>query len=291
MLKKTIGVLVLSFVILFSLGFEVVNANLVGNPKPTENMPEISITEDGSIDPKTAPIQRNGRTYTLTGDITKYQLIIKCDNIILDGKGHTLLGRGIVPGTDTAITIESTAVTIKNFSIEKFRIGIYAPSIYGCIITENTIKSGEHGIRIGYSAENNKITYNTILGGLQDYGCGISVFGSYNSVIGNNISNLRCGIEFDYGDHNRASNNTLSNIKETYIDISSAPDTFLENNILPVASPSPTATSATTTTSTPPSVGSYYLSISTLLILGLVAIVVVVGLVILIVYRRYQEKS
>lgn len=293
--KRNVVSIILIFVLISSFAFEITNANFMVDP-----LPNIYIKEDGSIEPKTAPIQRNGRTYTLTGDITKYELRIKCDNIILDGKGHTLLGRGIGPGTDTAITIADTRanhttinrqnVIIKNFNIEKFGRGIYAPSISGCVITENTIKNGQDGILTGYSAENNKITYNTISGGLQDYGCGIRAFGSYNSVIGNNISNLRCGIEFDSGDHNKASNNILSNIKEIYIDISSAPDTVLENNVLPLASPSPTATSATITPTTPSPTGSDYWSNPTFLALGVIVIVAVVS-VILIVRWRHQEKS
>jgi parallel beta-helix repeat protein len=291
---KSRSVIVLSFVLLLSLGFEVSNANLVASPKPTENMPEIFIREDGSIDPEGAPIQRNGRIYSLTGDIVKYCLIIRCDNIIFDGKGHTLLGRGIVPGVDTAITIMSTPfnssinrknVTIMNVNIEEFRVGIQA-QITGCTITRNTFTNVQSGIMVDFS--NHQITNNTIKGKLQDYGCGISAFGSHNSVMGNDISHLRCGIEFKYGDHNRASNNTLSNIAETAIDISSAPDTVLEKNVLPVASPSPTALSATPST---PAQEPKHWSNSMYILLGLGVIAVVVSLILLVIRRHLKTKE
>ena len=91
-MHKKICVFILSVALLCSLGSEVAHAaNLVADIGLMENMPEIYIWEDGSIKPPSVPIARNGRTYSLTGDITKYKLIIRCDNIVVDGKGHTLL--------------------------------------------------------------------------------------------------------------------------------------------------------------------------------------------------------
>jgi parallel beta-helix repeat protein len=265
-----------------------------------ENMPEIYINADGNIEPQIAPIKRNGNTYTLTDDITKYQIVIRRDGIVLDGKGHTLLGRGICPILDTAITIRTTPsnftinrqnVTIKNFNIENFRIGISVPSVSNCIIINNTIKHGEDGIRLGTSyAENNKITNNTLLGGLQDYGVGISAFGSYNSVIGNDISGFSCGIEFDYGNHNIAFNNTLSNIMDKYIDTSSIPDTVLGNNSLPAppSSPIPTSIPPVTTAKTSPleSISYDFWSLTIMII-----IIIGTGLLLILINFRYTKGN
>lgn len=288
-MHKKIGVFILFVALLFSFGFEVTNAaNLVANPGLMENMPEIYILEDGSIDPNTAPIARNAKTYSLTGDITEYKLIIKCDNIVLDGKYHTLLGRGHGPIQDTAIDLSSSKnVEVRNFNIDNFVHGIVADKISDCTITGNSIKNTVSGINIGYSATNNKIAYNSIIG--LDSGNGIRVFGSYNDVIGNDISNVCCGIEFNYGDHNAAINNTLLDITDEYIDISGAPDTVLENNILPVASPTP---SPTTTPSVPVSspAGSDFWLNPILLILGVVVVVLVFS-VLLIARKRHKEKS
>ena len=176
---------------------------------------------------------------------------------------------------------------VRNFNIDKFVHGIVASKIYDSTISDISIKNTAFGINIGYSATNNKITDNSIIG--LDIGYGIRVFGSDNSVLGNNISLVRCGIEFNYGDHNRASNNVLSNITEIYIDISGAPDTVLENNVPPVALPTP---SPTTTPSVPVSspAGSDFWLNPILLILGVVVVVLVFS-VLLIARKRHKEKS
>ena len=52
----------------------------------------IAIEPDGSINSTTAPIQRVGNTYTLTGDIINKTIVVQRDNIILNGDGHLLEG-------------------------------------------------------------------------------------------------------------------------------------------------------------------------------------------------------
>lgn len=54
---------------------------------------KIFITADGNVNCSDAPIQRNGNRYTLTGDIYGEIIVLK-DNIVIDGAGHKLLGRG-----------------------------------------------------------------------------------------------------------------------------------------------------------------------------------------------------
>ena len=54
----------------------------------------IYIKTDGSIDPPTAPIQRNGGLYTLTGNITSDSdgIMIERKNMTVDGAGDTVQG-------------------------------------------------------------------------------------------------------------------------------------------------------------------------------------------------------
>src|SRR3989304_7800185 len=53
----------------------------------------ITINKDGSIYPPDIRVSRNGSVYTLTSDIfNSYYLNVQCDNITLDGAGHTLEG-------------------------------------------------------------------------------------------------------------------------------------------------------------------------------------------------------
>lgn len=56
----------------------------------------IYIRADGSIDPTTAPIQRNGDVYNLTGNITNDAdgIVVERDNIVIDGSGFVIEGPG-----------------------------------------------------------------------------------------------------------------------------------------------------------------------------------------------------
>ena len=73
----------------------------------------VTIKDDGTVDPTSAPISVSGTTYTLTDDING-MITIEISGITLDGDGHTLQGTG----SGTGIYISSlSAVTIKNFNI------------------------------------------------------------------------------------------------------------------------------------------------------------------------------
>jgi len=64
------------------------------NIQPVEASGTIYIKTDGSIDPPTAPIQRNGGLYTLTGNITSDSdgIMIERKNMTVDGAGNTVQG-------------------------------------------------------------------------------------------------------------------------------------------------------------------------------------------------------
>src|SRR3990170_8348515 len=51
----------------------------------------IYIRADGSVDPATAPILRNGNGYTLTGNVSS-SIVIQKDDIVLDGAGYWING-------------------------------------------------------------------------------------------------------------------------------------------------------------------------------------------------------
>jgi hypothetical protein len=89
-LKKRTGTMAILSLLLMSMTFVSVRAfDITGT---------IYIRADGSIDPSTAPIQRNGDTYTLTdnifqSDIYATTIVIERDNIVFDGAGYTLRAR------------------------------------------------------------------------------------------------------------------------------------------------------------------------------------------------------
>ena len=84
----------------------------------------IYIKPDGSVDPPTAPIQRDGNIYTFTDNIFE-SIVVERDNIEIDGAGYTLQGLGSGSGIIFKTSIypypEGTNnVKIRNIEIKAF---------------------------------------------------------------------------------------------------------------------------------------------------------------------------
>jgi parallel beta-helix repeat protein len=150
----------LSSLFLFSLLFGVqfvklTEANIMPIPTP---QPAFTIRSDGSVDPPTAPIQRNGEIYTFTDDIFGYTIAVERDNVILDGGGYTLQGNG----NSTGVFVNNrNGITVKNMEIRNYFYGIqlhtdfYAGEITGNhIVTGNNIANNNYGIRLSYTSNN-----------------------------------------------------------------------------------------------------------------------------------------
>jgi hypothetical protein len=93
------------------------------------SLPTITINEDGSITPKTNCLKQNGCIYTLESDMAQqYGVIIRCNNIVFDGKGYCINGsvahhrEGYSNGYDNyGIALERvTNVTVKDVTIVGF---------------------------------------------------------------------------------------------------------------------------------------------------------------------------
>ncbi len=113
--------------------------------------PAFTIKSDGSIDPPTAPIHRDGDVYTFTDNIVGYTIIVEKDDIILDGGGYTLEGygnegnftlKGYADPTGILI-IHQFGITIRNMKISGFTYGIqltgWSTLASGNIILENNL--------------------------------------------------------------------------------------------------------------------------------------------------------
>ena len=135
--------LILSFVVTFS-DVAIVRATATGDIHGNT-----TINEDGTISPSDSPIHRDGNIYTLTGDLHGAHLLIRRNNIIFDGNGHTLYH-------DIQLR-KVTNVTVKNTLI---------------------INDGGMGISFDYSS-NITIFNNTISG------CGRVEMGPFTSAIFN----------------------------------------------------------------------------------------------------------
>jgi parallel beta-helix repeat protein len=193
----------------------------------------IYIRANGSIDPSTAPIQRNVDVYTFTDDI-KGSIIVEKDNIVLDGAGHTLQGTGVETGIDLSLR---TNVTIKNIEIKTFDYAVYLSSSHHVTILGTNIADSSDGIWISDSSSNsisgNNITANVLEGIFILASSDNSISGnnitantfdgvylsssSNNTISGNNIANNGWGVTSYYSSDNRIfHNNFISNFEQAY---------------------------------------------------------------------------
>lgn len=172
----------------------------------------IYIRANGSVDPSTASIKRNGDIYTLTGNIISDTngIVVERDNIIIDGAGHTFQGTG---GTGIDLSHRSN-ITMRNMEIKMYNTGMFDSGIflnyssndsisgniitadYGIVFSSNCINdsiSGNdltndgYGIALWSSSSNNSIFGNKIMNTYYCIAVGSSC--SNNSIFGNNITN------------------------------------------------------------------------------------------------------
>jgi len=156
------------------------------NPIAPLHLPEIIINRNGTVTPETGYIQRTGKIYTLTANITReYSVRIERINIVFDGVGHTI--DVAVPGafsidgypamySDVGITLAGVNnVIVKNVSVSSNNIyAIYLHGSSNCQIigvttnklvrirgSFNTITESNTGISIS-AGSNNLITRNNI---------------------------------------------------------------------------------------------------------------------------------
>jgi hypothetical protein len=150
--------------------------------------PAIHIRSDGSVDPPSTPISRNGNTYVLTGDIITQGISIEKPDIIIDGAGHTL--KGPYNGEQTLWIIgEGSNQTATN---ESFSIGIdvVANTIGGLKVMNLNVKNFSIGMFIWSS--NNTIIGDSVTDGI----VGIMISGPNNVLTQNYIADNKNGVFF-----------------------------------------------------------------------------------------------
>ena len=176
---------------------------------PAEAAGTIYIRADGSIDPPTAPIQRNGNVYTLTSNITSDAdpaIVVERDNIVVDGSGFTVEGTGAILFRGIYLNGRSN-VTIKNTAIEAFDCGIFLASSSNNIIGNNITANNYCGIWLYSPSSGNSISGNNIT----NNGVGILLDSSSNNIVsGNNIANNWHGIYLSRSSNNCIAQNNLT---------------------------------------------------------------------------------
>jgi parallel beta-helix repeat protein len=152
----------------------------------------IYIRADGDVE-GTDKIQRNGDTYTFTGNIS-VGIQVQRSNIVVDGVGYTLRGDGEIHGpTDIrGMGLEIVGcknVTIRNLNIKEFTRGIRFTNSFDCNIYQNSLTNNSIGIEMGYVDEsfsnNNNVSGNVIR--INDTGIRL-IYGSSNTISGNIIT-------------------------------------------------------------------------------------------------------
>jgi parallel beta-helix repeat protein len=175
----------------------------------------VLINVGGYIVPPTAPIQRDGDLYTLTGDVA--EITIARNNITLDGNGHT-----VSPpfATEGVILSFVKNVTVKNLIVKAGAYGIFLRQASNVTLSNNTVigtsvpfpqSQGTSGIYV-LEGGNNVIVGNRIENNYK----GITIRGNIeqNIIVENNItSNYYVGMILWNVSHNLIyHNNFIKNI-------------------------------------------------------------------------------
>lgn len=192
-MRRTALVLTLIWALLFSLVAMLHYVNFTS----AQDFEAITIKADGSIDPSTAPIQRNGDVYTLIDDIDDYVLLERNDTVF-DGAGHVV--GGIYGPLPVQVGYEWQVNATTNIKIVNAVIngdGIFFLASYNSIFANNVLNNGRG---LDCSGDGNVIANNTV-----NSGRGIGGSGNGNIIFGNHLTN--CNYTFvpdnpsPYGHH------------------------------------------------------------------------------------------
>jgi len=188
----------------------------------------IHIRADGSVEPSTAQIYRDGDVYAFTDNIYD-EIVVERSNIVIDGNGNVLEGNGSGHGFSVH---GINNVTIRNMVVKDFSVGVYLNSSSGNVISGNTIMANtEHGVYLDGSSNN------TIFGNdLKNNFKGIELWDSCeNTVSGNNITAEAVyndyGIKLWYCSSNTICGNNIRNNDEGVYLANSSSSTVSGNSV------------------------------------------------------------
>jgi len=191
----------------------------------------IYIRADGSVDPPTPLIQRNGDQYILTGNV-KMRLdndgiVIERNNVTFDGADHTVKGASLFSYPKGIRLSERRNVTIKNIRVDSFHYGICLNNSSSSNIVETNVINNSEGIEL-YGSSNNSVSDSSIT----NNGKGIGLYySSNNTVVGNDLTNNSQGILLvKASDCSIAGNNLAGNHDGIFV-ASSSNNSMVKNNI------------------------------------------------------------
>jgi parallel beta-helix repeat protein len=229
-MKRTVSAIFMAILLTSMLcsAFKIMPVGAVGT---------IYIRADGSIDPPMAPMQRNGDTYTLTGDIISDTngIVIERGSIVVDGAGYTLSsgsGAGFSWNGINNVTVKCSRITDFSKGVE------FDYSSGNSVVFNDIIDSSLYGIFFQYSSssriEGNNLTCSPDVG----FHDGIYLHSSgQNYIMGNRIvhqpkAEKFCGIAVGWNSsRNSFIGNYITNAKYAITLGESHENAFIENNL------------------------------------------------------------
>lgn len=152
---------------------------------------DVTINADGSVTPATAPLQQTGNVYVLTSDMDG-DIAVDANNIVLDGKGYTLLG-GVSLAHVSNVTVKGFVITNTAIALQAPMSGIELNNTCNVMVVNNTITGiasvfawnwGPYAGIYVVGGNSNTITQNNLMHNLN----GMEVINSsYNLIVQNNI--------------------------------------------------------------------------------------------------------
>jgi hypothetical protein len=148
----------------------------------------IYIRSDGSIDPATAAIRRDGGTYYFTDNVDG-SIVVDEDNLVIDGAGYVLQGPYNGTRTDSLVVGQGPD---QELSSVPWTIGIDLANRDRCNLTVKNLNIKNFSIGIYVWTSNNTITGNAVCDNI----VGILLSGDSNTITENYIANNEEGIFF-----------------------------------------------------------------------------------------------
>ncbi len=172
----------------------------------------VYIRPDGSVDPSTAPIERVGDLYVLTGDVDN-AIYVERSNVVVDGSGHTVQYGLRIEGVNN-VTIQRMQISGEVFVLH---------SSYDRIIGNNVTPSSHNGIWL-LNSNGSDISENNISHSLY----GIEIAGFNNTIRGNNVTDNEVGVYFEAGTNNVLRTNKIAR-NEDNLAVYSSPSSFVND--------------------------------------------------------------
>ncbi|MCW3996898.1 MAG: right-handed parallel beta-helix repeat-containing protein [Candidatus Bathyarchaeota archaeon] len=208
-------------------------------PDPGPDLPRIYIKSNGDIEPSTAPIERSGNLYKLTGNIVQYTIEIQRDNVVLDGADYAIQGnasriKGYDDGNNGIIIVGRHNVNITRLNFELGDAGIRVSNSANIKIINNRFSNDiNRGIVVKDSSF--VLIESNVFADIAHDLPSISLNGSRNTIINNVITGSIRAIEIE-GSSNVISNNRIESVLPIILD--KAHLNMINRNIITGSAPS-----------------------------------------------------